>query len=140
MRDDFRAPASCGFLRSDEATRLLAACRKSRNGVLADLVEFAMFTGVRRVEALSLTWDRVDRSRGVVLLTETKSGRPREVQLSANADAALARRWAPNAAGLVFGSRNWNSFRQAWVAAVKAAGIERPKRLGDGARTPQELL
>ena len=111
------------FLRSDEATRLLAACRKSRNGVLADLVEFAMFTGVRRGEALSLTWDRVDRSRGVVLLTETKSGRPREVQLSANADAALARRWAPNAAGLVFGSRNWNSFRQAWVAAVKAAGI-----------------
>jgi integrase len=23
----------------------------------------------------------------------------------------------------VFGSRNWNSFRQAWAAAVKAAGI-----------------
>src|SRR5207249_6296589 len=50
---------------------------------------------------------------------------PREVQLSANADAALARRWTPGATGLVFGSRNWNSFRQAWVAAVKAAGITR---------------
>jgi Phage integrase family len=48
-----------------------------------------------------------------------------EVQLSANADAALARRWTPEAAGLVFGSRNWNSFRQAWVAAVKAAGISK---------------
>jgi integrase len=111
------------FLRSEEATRLLGACRKSRNTTLADLVEFAMFTGVRRGEALGLTWDRVDRARGVVLLTETKSGRPREVQLSANADAALARRWTPNATGLVFGSRNWNSFRQAWVAAVRAAGI-----------------
>jgi integrase len=62
-----------------------------------------MFTGVRRGEALGLTWDRVDRSRGVVLLTETKNGRPREVQLSANADAALARRWTPDATGLVFG-------------------------------------
>jgi integrase len=111
------------FLRSEEAARLLAACRKSRNTTLADLVEFAMFTGVRRGESLGLTWDRVDRARGVVLLTETKSGRPREVQLSANADAALARRWTPNATGLVFGSRNWNSFRQAWTAAVKAAGI-----------------
>ena len=111
------------FLRPDEATRLLDACRKSRNTVLADLVEFAMFTGVRRGEALGLTWDRVDRARGVVLLTETKNGRPREVQLSANADAALARRWTPNAAGFVFGSRNWNSFRQAWAAAVRVAGI-----------------
>jgi integrase len=25
----------------------------------------------------------------------------------------------------VFGSRNWNSFRQAWVGALKAAGIRR---------------
>ena len=111
------------FLTPEEATRLLAAARKSRNTALVDLVEFAMFTGVRRGEALGLTWDRVDRSRGVVLLIETKNGRPREVQLSANADAALARRWTPDATGLVFGSRNWNSFRQAWGAAVKAAGI-----------------
>jgi integrase len=81
-----------------------------------------MFTGVRRGEAPGLTWDRVDRARGVVLLTETKNGGPREVQLSANADAALARQWTPETAGLVFGSRNWNSFRQAWAAAVKVAG------------------
>jgi integrase len=111
------------FLTPEEATRLLTAAQKSRNTALVDLVEFAMFTGLRRGEALGLTWDRVDRSRGVVLLIETKNGHPREVQLSANADAALARRWTPDATGLVFGSRNWNSFRQAWVAAVKAAGI-----------------
>ena len=34
------------------------------------------------------------------------------------------RRWAPNANGYVFGSRNWYSFRSAWEAALDAAGIE----------------
>jgi integrase len=34
-----------------------------------------MFTGVRRGEALALTWDRVDRARGVVRLGLTKSGK-----------------------------------------------------------------
>lgn len=39
--------------------------RKSKNKALPDLVEFSMFTGVRRGEGLALTWDRVDRARGV---------------------------------------------------------------------------
>jgi integrase len=113
------------FLTPEEATRLLGACRNSRNAALADLVEFAMFTGVRRGEALGLEWENVDRSRGVVVLVKTKNGKPRDVQLSRNADATLARRWTPGITGLVFGSRNWNSFRQAWVGALKAAGIRR---------------
>jgi integrase len=113
------------WLTPEEAMRLLAAAKQSRNAALADLVEFAMFTGVRRGEALSLTWNNVDRARGVIVLVKTKNDKPREVQLSRNADAVLARRWTPGASGLVFGSRNWNSFRQAWSAAVKAAGISR---------------
>jgi integrase len=79
---------------------------------------------VRRGEALGLTWDRVDRARGVIRLELTKTGRRREVPLSGNADAVLARRWAPNANGYVFGSRNWYSFRSAWEAALDASGIE----------------
>ena len=69
---------------------MLAACKKSRNAALADLVEFSLFTGVRRGEALSLTWDRVDCARGVIRLELTKSGRRREVPLSSNADGVLA--------------------------------------------------
>ena len=53
------------WLTKDEAARLLEVCRASRNKTLADLVEFSVFTGVRRGEALGLTWDRVDRARGV---------------------------------------------------------------------------
>ena len=112
------------WLTQEEATKLLAACKKSRNSALADLVEFCLFTGIRRGEALSLTWDRVDRSRGVIRLELTKSGRRREVPLSSNADAVLARRWTPEVAGYVFGSRNWNAFRSAWEAALTAAGID----------------
>lgn len=112
------------WLKPEQAIKLLAACGKSRNIALADLVEFALFTGVRKSEALSLTWDRVDRARGVILLETTKSGHRREVALSLNADAVLARRWTDGAMGLVFGSRNWNSFRTAWETAVAASGID----------------
>jgi integrase len=83
-----------------------------------------MFTGVRRGEALALTWDRVDRARGVVRLELTKSGKRREVPLSSNADSVLARRWTPDATGYVFGSRNWNAFRSAWEAALATARPE----------------
>jgi integrase len=112
------------WLSQGEAAKLLVACKKSRNGALADLVEFSLFTGVRRGEALGLTWDRVDRARGVIRLELTKSGRRREVPLSSNADAVVARRWTPEAKGYVFGSRNWNSFRSAWESALAAAGVD----------------
>src|SRR5207249_7059343 len=99
-----------------DAERLLTACRASRCPALADLTELALFTGLRQGEALGLLWSDVDRSRGVVGLegTKTKSGRRREVPLGARADAVLARRWTPDAAGHVFGSRRWSTFRSAW--------------------------
>jgi len=112
------------WLTPEEAGRLLDACRRSRNAALVDLVEFTLFTGLRRGEALALTWDRVDRARGVIRLEVTKSGHRREVPLNANADAVLARRWSEGASGYVFGTRNWNSFRTAWERAVEAAKLD----------------
>jgi integrase len=112
------------WLEPGEAQQLLAACQKSRNPALADLVEFVLFTGVRKGEALGLTWDRVDRARGVIRLEVTKSGHRREVPLSANADAVLARRWSEGAAGYVFGTKNWYAFQTAWLAALRRAKVE----------------
>ena len=123
IRTEKEPPGRLRWLGEDEARRLWAACRKSRNPALADLVEFCLFTGLRQ-GALGLTWDRVDRSRGVVRLELTTSCRRREVPLGSNADAVLARRWTGGAKGYVFGSCKWNSFRSAWEAALAAAGIE----------------
>ena len=90
------------WLTPEQASVLLDACGKSRNPDLRDLVEFALFTGLRRGEALGLTWERVDRARGVILLNLTKSNRRREVPLNSRADTMLARR-GPKDSGLVFG-------------------------------------
>ena len=84
--------------------------------------EFALFTGMRRGEVLGLTWEPVDRARGVVLLDVTKSGKRREVPLNSRADAVLARRGSKSS-GLVFGTRRWDHFRTAWENAV----VERAK-------------
>ena len=110
------------WITPEEAQRLLAACRQSRTAGLADLVEFSLFTGLRQSEALGLTWDRVDRARGVILLDVTKSGKRREVPLNVEADAVLARR-GPKETGLVFSSRNWDRFRTAWENAVARAKL-----------------
>jgi integrase len=110
------------WLTPEEANRLLAAARESRNPDLADLIELSLFTGLRQSEALELTWDRVDRSRGVLLLDVTKSGRRRQVPLNEGADAVLARR-GPKDEGLVFSSSNWDRYRTAWDGAVKRAKL-----------------
>jgi integrase len=110
------------WLTPEEANRLLAAARESRNADLADLIELSLFTGLRQAEALELTWDRVDRSRGVLLLEVTKSGRRRQVPLNGAADAVSARR-GPTDEGLVFGSTNWDRYRTAWERTVRRAKL-----------------
>jgi integrase len=69
-------------------------------------VEFCLLTGLRQSEALGLTWEHCDRSRGVIRIEETKSGRRREVPLVDESDAVLVRR-GPQASGFVFGTSSW---------------------------------
>jgi len=122
IRMEREAEGRLRWLTPEEANRLLDACQKSRTEHLTDLVEFALFTGMRRGEVLGLTWERVDRARGVVLLDVTKSGKRREVPLNSRADAVLARRGSKSS-GLVFGTRRWDHFRTAWENAVGRAQL-----------------
>ena len=51
------------WLMTEEVQGLVEACRKSRNTTLADLVEFALFTGVR-MASRGLTSGDVNRACG----------------------------------------------------------------------------
>jgi integrase len=77
---------------------------------------------MRQADLLGLTWDRVDHSRGVVLLEITKSGRRREVPLNARADAVLARR-GRRRRGESSNSARWATYRTAWDRACEKAKL-----------------
>jgi len=61
------------WLTPEEATRLLDACRESRNPHLNDLVEFALFTGLRRGEVLGLTWSASTAPAGLLCSTSPRT-------------------------------------------------------------------
>ena len=66
------------WLTYDEEKRFLDNCPER----LSELVIFALNTGLRQDELLSLQWPRVSLVRKTILIQKTKSGRPRTVPLN----------------------------------------------------------
>jgi integrase len=124
VRLEKEAQGRLRWLTREEAARLLAACAKSRNADLLDLVTVSLYTGVRRSELLGLAWERVDRARGVMRLEITKSGKRREVPYPGKVEEVLARRAKAGASGLVFPRVRWDSYRTAFENAVAAAQLD----------------
>jgi integrase len=62
-------------LTKDEVNRLLNTLHSWKNRRAALLVEFALFTGLRRGELFSLKWDDVDMENGWKELIDTKGGK-----------------------------------------------------------------
>jgi integrase len=58
------------YLGRDEAARLPAACRLSKNPHLHAIVTIALHTGMPKREILGLAWERVDFARGVPLVPQ----------------------------------------------------------------------
>jgi integrase len=89
MGVDFFRPESKHdrFLTRDEETKILQACPPD----LRPAMLFAVNTGLRQMELLTLTWGQVDVARKTVTLTadKTKSGRTRRVPLNTIALEAL---------------------------------------------------
>ncbi len=65
-------------------------CSSSDSLVLADLVRFAVETGMRRGELSGMTWETVDIKKRTVTLPETKNGEKRIVPLSTEAVRILS--------------------------------------------------
>lgn len=67
------------FLSQGEAQALIEAC----NARLKPIVITALSTGMRRGEILSLTWRQIDLEHGFIFVEKTKSGKRREIPISA---------------------------------------------------------
>ena len=65
------------FLSEHEIKKLLQVCHPR----LLPVVICALATGMRRGEILKLKWIDLDLERGILYLTETKSGKPREIPI-----------------------------------------------------------
>lgn len=117
------------YLSDDERSRLLEACKNSKNQYLFPIVAIAIATGMRKGEILSLTWDNIDVERGIAYIFETKNSEPRGVPL---ADLALSlliklRHHRSNVSNYIFPSPNGDwpiDIRSAWEVARIRAGLK----------------
>jgi integrase len=115
------------FLKDDERIRLIAECRASKYPRLAQLVLFALQTGARKSEILSLKWKHVDLDAGTATLERTKNGQRRILVLLPQLIAEL-KPLQGDRERFVFGSAA-DKFQRpanidgAWNAAVARAGI-----------------
>ncbi|MFL1780862.1 Site-specific recombinase [Candidatus Hepatincolaceae symbiont of Richtersius coronifer] len=87
-REGLKKEVRTAFLTPEERNRLLAVCYED----LADKINFAIETGLRRGEQFSLVWDRVFLKEREILITETKTNRDRTVPLSPPALEILKKR------------------------------------------------
>ena len=109
-------------LEDDEEQRLLDACMRSTNHRLFPLVCFAIETGMRRGEMLSLEWKDVHLNQGWVHLSAPKNGSPRDVPLSPKAKAILTD-LPHDLSGRVF-PVHFEALKGLWRRATRRAGIE----------------
>jgi integrase len=82
-------PARHRRITNDELSRLLESLGKSQHPVLIHVVQFAVHSGMRRSEILSIRWADFESEAHTVRLADTKSGSPRVVPLSPSALSAM---------------------------------------------------
>jgi integrase len=110
-------------LSADEEAKLLHELEsKTRNPWIKHVVVFAVETGMRRGEILSLTWSNVDLQKRIARLVDTKNGEGRSVPLSLKATALISS--LPRSIdGRVFATSE-EALKQAFERAVERARID----------------
>jgi integrase len=107
----------------EELERLRVGLAKCRNGLLSNIVMFAIHTGMRRGEILSIRWSDINFDASTAHLADTKNGEPRTVPLSSLALAALPATDNHAADERVF-PLSPNAVRLAWERLKRRAGID----------------
>ena len=115
------------WLKKDEEERLLGNSPEW----LRETVSFALHTGLRQDELLSLEWNRVNLFRKTILIQKTKNGKPKTLPLNKIALDVLNQRSNVKSIrnDLVFFSRNGkkiysNNLRQSFYAVLRKVGID----------------
>jgi integrase len=72
-------------LEADEWSRLLSACKRTRNPWLKDIAQIAVETAMRRSEILNIRLENVDRINQTLKIPVTKNGGPRTIPLTTQA-------------------------------------------------------
>ena len=68
------------YLSQTEIRNILGAC----DARIRPLLAAALLTGMRRGELLALTWANIDFAQGIIYITQSKSGKPREIPIVQN--------------------------------------------------------
>jgi integrase len=96
------------LVRPDELPKFYAAVRALPNQIAADYLTLLLFTGLRRQEAASLTWDDVDLPGRVIRIpgARTKAGRKLDLPMTDFVHGLLAARRAIGHTHYVFPSNS----------------------------------
>lgn len=129
------APPRKRYLNKTEEEKLLAACKANRNGIgkehviLCAAVAFAIDTGLRKEEQMTLTWSLVDLERKEVKVPDhrAKSGKGRTVPLQ-DRTLEILKTLPRGGSPYVFfngvsGTRYYN-LRKTFGIAMQTAGIK----------------
>lgn len=126
------------FVSRDEMPRLVSAIDAEQNVFIQALIWLYLFTGMRKSELQTLTWESVDLARPEIRLADTKAGRPLYLPLSSPATFVLERIPKMRNNPYVFcGQRHGRhlvNVSKAWLRIRKAAGLN-DVRLHDLRRT-----
>ena len=108
-------------LRHGEYRALQEASQSCRNTLIWPIIDFAIETGMRRSELLSLRWAHLSDQRRIASLLDTKNGSKRDVPLTKKAANVLTS--LPSHTEHVFPTSDY-AVRHAWDRLVKRAGIQ----------------
>jgi integrase len=115
------------YLLPEEEERLMGVLT-GRKAHLRPLVILAINTGMRRGELFNLTWEKVDFSRNVIYVTNTKSGRDRVVPMNRPVREELLRVSGQADCEFVFVSKrtglNLTEIKKGFNAACREAEIQ----------------
>lgn len=109
-------------LQAGELEKLTEGLQQCKNPLVLSVFKFALATGMRRGEVLSLRWENVDLAGRTAHLPITKNGDSRTVPLSPAAIAVLEQLPAA-CSGQVF-HISANAVRLAWTRMKARVGIE----------------